>query len=187
MAESEKPSVRKQIPPRRWLPPLLVGLGGILLLSAALLLFMQNRPAAGFPRVGQRMADFSLLDLNGREVHLSDYAGRTVLINAWATWCPPCQAEMPLLVQEYELRKASGFTILAINDGETREEAAAFAREYGLTFPVLLDTDAVLLDSMLIDNLPTTLVVGADGLVKAVHVGVLSPEVFAAEIAPHLP
>ena len=171
----------------RLIPYVLVGLGGLLLLTAAVLLYLSNRPAVGFPRVGSRMVNFSLRDLDGNEVHLRDYAGRTVLINAWATWCPPCRAEMPMLVGAYQERQGSGFTILAINAGETREEAAAFALEYDMEFPVLLDSDSALLDSLLIDSLPTTILVGPDGVVKAVHIGVLSPEAFAELIAPLIP
>ncbi len=171
----------------RLIPYLLVGVGGAMLLSAVLLLYLSNRPAVGFPRVGSRMVNFSLRDLEGNEVHLRDYTGQTVLINAWATWCPPCEAEMPLLVGAYQKYKDSGFTILAINAGETREEAAAFALNYGMDFPVLLDSDSTLLDSLLIDSLPTSVLVGPDGVVKAVHIGILKPEDFAAQIAPHLP
>ncbi len=187
MPENLSPEKTNQFTRTRLIPYLLVGLGGAMLLAAVFLLYLSNRPAVGFPRVGSRMVDFSLSDLDGNEVRLSHYKGRTVLINVWATWCPPCQAEMPTLVAAYQERKASGFTILAINDGETREEAAAFAAEYNMSFPVLLDPNSALVESLLIDNLPTTVLIGADGVVKAVHVGVLSPEDFAAQIAPLIP
>jgi len=173
--------------PPRLVAVVLLLLGGALLLTSAVLLYLSNRPAVGFPRIGSRMANISLRDLDGNQVQLRDYAGRTVLINAWATWCPPCRAEMPMLVKEYEARKGGGFTILAINAGETKAEAAAFADEYGMEFPVLLDTDSALLDSLLIDSLPTSVLVGPDGVVKAIHIGVMSPELFAAQFAPLIP
>ena len=171
----------------RFIAGLLIGLGGLLLLTAAVLLYARTRPAVSFPRVGSRLANFSLRDLDGNDIQLRDYSGKTVLINAWASWCPPCLAEMPMLVSEYRARKGNGFVILAINAGETPEEAVAFAAEYGMDFPVLLDPDSALLDSLLIDSLPTSVLVGADGVVKAVHIGMLSPEEFAAEFAPLIP
>jgi peroxiredoxin len=164
----------------------LVGLGSVLLMAAVALVY-SNRPAVGFPRVGSRMADFTLNDLNGKKVNLSDYAGKTVLINAWASWCPPCLEEMPMLVREYTERQGNGFVILAINAGETQEEAAAFATKMGLEFPVLLDPDSALLDSFLIDSLPTSVLIGPDGIVKAVHIGLLSPEQFTAKFSPQIP
>jgi thiol-disulfide isomerase/thioredoxin len=187
LPENGGPGKRYDFVRARLIPYVLVGLGGLLLLTAAVLLYLSNRPAVGFPRVGSRMVNFSLRDLDGDEVRLRDYAGRTVLINAWATWCPPCRAEMPMLVSVYQERKGSGFAILAINAGETREEAATFAVEHGMDFPVLLDSDSALLDSLLIDSLPTTILVGPDGVVKVVHIGVLSPEAFAELIAPLIP
>jgi peroxiredoxin len=187
LTENGEPGETNRSARARLISYLLVGLGGALLLTAAVMLYLSNRPAVGFPRVGSRMANFTLRDLDGNEVELRDYAGKTVLINAWATWCPPCRAEMPMLVDAYQERKGNGFTILSINAGETRDEAAAFAAEYGMDFPVLLDSDSALLDSLLIDSLPTTVLVGTDGVVKAVHIGLLSPEVFASQITPLIP
>jgi peroxiredoxin len=173
--------------PRRVLPILLIGVGIALLVGAVLAIYLPSRPHfMGFPRVGQRLPDFALNDLNGKLVHLKDYSGKTVLVNAWATWCPPCREEMPLLVAEYNRRKDTGFTVLAINAGETRQDAAAFAQSYGMSFPVLLDPDSKLLDSLLIDSLPTTILVGPDGRVKAVHIGNLTEASYEREILPFL-
>ena len=164
---------------------MLIGAG--LVLSVAIILYLRNRPAEmGFPRVGAKLASFRMPDLQGRQVSLSDYAGRTVLINVWATWCPPCRDEMPMLV-DYARRNPNGVTILGINDGETREEAAAFTKQYGMTFPVLLDLNSRYLDAILVDSLPTTILVGPDGVVRAVHVGLMSEAIFTAEILAKIP
>ncbi len=72
-------------------------------------------------------------------MRLSDYAGKVVLLNAWATWCPPCKAEMPDLNAYYHAHQDEGFVILAINAGDSASVAAAFADQIGLSFPVLLD------------------------------------------------
>ncbi len=164
---------------------MLIGAG--LVIGVAILLYVRNRPSeVGFPRVGSKLADFRLSDLQGKQVSLASLSGQTVLINVWATWCPPCREEMPMLV-EYARRNPKGVTILGINDGETREEAAAFAQQFGMTFPVLLDVNSRYLDAILVDNLPTTILVGPDGVVRAIHVGLMSEAIFTSEILAKIP
>lgn len=94
--------------------------------------------------VGAQATDFTLRDLEGRQVQLSDYLGKNVvLINFWATWCLPCQAELPLLQQIYDKHKDKGLVILAVSmDGpETVAQVPGHAQRYGLSFPVLLDEE----------------------------------------------
>jgi thiol-disulfide isomerase/thioredoxin len=163
----------------------LIGLG--LVVSVAIVLYLQNRPAeVGFPRVGSQLANFRLLDLQGSQVSLADYSGQTILINAWATWCPPCRDEMPMLV-DYAKRHPNDLTILAIDAGEARAEVSAFVQQYGMTFPVLLDPDSRYLDSILVNNLPTTILVGPDGMVRAFHVGGMDEAIFTSEILAKIP
>jgi peroxiredoxin len=87
--------------------------------------------------------DFTLRDVEGRDVRLSDFEGQVVLLNFWATWCVPCEAEFPHLQRIWETHKDRGFTVLAIAmDGpETIANVASFARRYRLGFPVLLDEE----------------------------------------------
>ncbi len=87
--------------------------------------------------------DFSLEDLDGHEVRLSDFAGKVVLLDFWATWCTPCQAELPYLEKIYEKHKAQGFVLLGISmDGpETIATVPTIVRQYDLSFPVLLDKE----------------------------------------------
>jgi len=145
--------------------------------------FSQDQPA-GPLQIGGRMPDFTLADLNGGQVKLSDYAGRMVLINTWATWCPPCRAEMPDLEQLYQKHRSNGFVILAVNAGETREQAAGFASQLNLTFPVLLDPDEKLMDALAINNYPTSILVDGDGVIQAIRVGMFTPEALKREIEP---
>ena len=163
----------------------LIGLG--LVTSVAIILYIRNRPAqVGFPRVGTKMASFRMPDLQGKQVSLADYKGKSVLINAWATWCPPCQAEMPMLVN-YAKQNPNSPVILAIDAGETPDLASAFAQQYGMTFPILMDNNSRFLDSILVDSLPTTILVGPDGIVRAVHVGGMDEAIFTAEILSKIP
>ncbi len=135
---------------------------------------------------GQPLSDFVLNDLDGRPVRLSDYTGRPVLINAWATWCPPCRAEMPALHAFYQAHQADGLELLAINAGEAQATAASFITAQGFTFPVLLDPGARLLDALGIRSFPTSVLVGRDGRVKFIHIGLLDEGLLQSEILPLL-
>jgi peroxiredoxin len=92
---------------------------------------------------GAQASDFTLRDLDGRQVHLSDYAGKVVLLDFWATWCVPCAAELPQLQKLYDAKKGDGFVVLGIAmDGpESVAQVVPFARRYNLTFPTLLDEE----------------------------------------------
>jgi peroxiredoxin len=162
--------------------------GGLLILIAAGFLLLKDAPVKelGPAQVGQPLGDFSLTDIAGRTVQLSDYAGKFVLINAWATWCPPCKAEMPDLNAFYETYQDNDFIILAVNGGDPASEAAAFADQVGLTFPVLLDPNTQVLDSLGVHSYPTSILVGPDGVVKTIHIGMFTPEMLEEEITPFI-
>lgn len=169
----------------------LIMIAGGLLILAAMILYFSRQPAdttAGLypPRVGQPMPDLTLSDLSGKLVRLSDFAGQPVLINAWATWCPPCRAEMPLLNAYYLQHKADGFVILAVNAGETQSQVSQFISQAGFSFPVLLDADSAALSRLGVFSFPTSILVGRDGMVKKIHVGLITSETMQTEIAPLL-
>lgn len=175
-------------PGRPWLFKGLIAVGFLLLAAAVIGLFWTNRSAngeTGAPvRIGAQMARFELQDIQGKTVRLSDYAGKTVLVNAWATWCPPCRAEMPALNAFYQQHRAQGFVILAINAGESQAQAADFASANQLQFPVLLDQDENLMDRLSIHDYPTSILIGKDGVVKTIHVGMLTQDALQNEILP---
>ncbi len=92
------------------------------------------------PRVGHPLADFTLPDLQGKPVHLAALRGKVVLLNIWATWCPPCIEEMPSLQRLYDRLHAHGLEILAISiDPLGARVVGPFMQSYGWTFPVVLD------------------------------------------------
>lgn len=92
---------------------------------------------------GAAATDFTLKDVDGQNVRLSDYQGKVVLIDFWATWCVPCEAEIPHLEKLYGENKDKGFVVLGVSmDGpETLAQVSPFARKYNLSFPVLLDEE----------------------------------------------
>lgn len=165
-------------------------LGGGLLL-ASLLLVVAPRLSTGAPvdgpiRLGAPMPNLSLTDLSGEAVRLRSFAGSVVLVNGWATWCPPCRAEMPTLHDFYLAHQADGFVVLAVNSGEGRATVSDFISQTGFTFPVLLDPDDSLLAALRLDSLPTSILVGRDGVVKNIHIGMYTPEALEADVLPLL-
>jgi len=158
----------------------------ILLVSLAFILRPKTNLAIAPPRLGQKMSDFQLKDTEEKTVHLSDYAGITVLINTWATWCPPCRAEMPDLAAFYSANQDKNFLILAINAGESSPVASEFARQLNLKFPVLLDPGYSLMDSLGIDSFPTSILVGPDGIIKHIQVGMFLPGELEEVVMPFL-
>ncbi len=170
-----------------WLPFGLIGLGALLLIGFLLLSFHQaGAQVVVPPRVGAPLGNFTLMDIQGQQVQLQDYQGKVVLVNSWATWCPPCRAEMPDLTAYYQAHQKEGFVVLAINAGDPQSSAASFAQRYQLAFPVLLDPDLRVLDGFGIHDFPTSIVIGRDGRVKTIHVGLYTPQALESDVKPLL-
>ncbi|MGE7674286.1 peroxiredoxin family protein [Lysinibacillus sp. NPDC094403] len=110
--------------------------------------------------------DFELKTLKGETVRLSDYVGKKVILNFWATWCPPCKEEVPHMQKIYEEYKNQGIEILAVNvtNKDKGEEAVAqFVKEHGLTFEVLLDEEGFVGSKYQVFTLPTTYMIDTKG------------------------
>ncbi len=107
--------------------------------------------------------EFDLLDMDGARHRMSDYRGRVVIVNFWATWCPPCREEMPSMQRAYEQLREEGIEILAINIGEDEDTIFAFTADYPVEFPLLLDLDSATIQSWPVRGLPTTFVVDPQG------------------------
>lgn len=166
--------------------PFLLMLSGVTLIIIAIVmvLLLPASPNGISPaRINQPLSNFSLNDLRGNQVTLSDYKGQVVLVNIWATWCPPCRAEMPDLQAYYAANRQKGFVVLAIDAGDDRTEVAAFASEYGLSFPILLDPQSQLVNRMNVFDYPTSFILDRNGVVRNVHIGQYPPELLKADIA----
>lgn len=124
--------------------------------------------------VGRQAPDFTLSTLDGTEVSLSQFSGQSVFINFWASWCLPCREEMPELVRSYETHKAQGLMILGVNltYSDTLPDVQAFASEFNITFPVLLDQDGTVSQKLYpVIGLPTSVFIHRDGIIARVQVG----------------
>jgi len=130
---------------------------------------------------------FALKDLNGRIVRLSDYQGKVVLINFWATWCPPCRAEMPDLVKLQREHGKDGLQIIGITyPPERSARVRRFARGLKVNYPIILGTREIKARFSSDETLPLTIVINRDGKVIEIISGILLREEFEEKIKPLL-
>jgi len=137
-------------------------------------------PRAGFPA-----PDFALETLGGERATLAERRGKVVIVNLWASWCGPCRSEMPAIQRVYEANRERGLDVLAVNSTVQDDAAKArdFARELGLTFPILLDRDGEVTRRYLVRGLPSTFIVGRDGVIReAIFGGPLSEATLASKV-----
>jgi len=130
--------------------------------------------------------DLTLNDLSGRSVSISDYNQQIVLINNWATWCPPCKAEMPTLSKYFKEHSHQGFILIGIDAGDPADEVASFMDEYDLTFPILLDPSNKSLIAFHNDNLPSSYVIDLTGTVVFAWTGPINTTMLEKYVTPLL-
>lgn len=123
------------------------------------------------PKVGAFAPDFELERLSGDLLRLEELRGQPVVINFWATWCIPCEIEMPLLQDRYE--KIPGLQVLAVNFAEPASDVQAFVEEHELTFEILLDPRAIVQSAYRVRGYPTTYFIDREGVIQAIHIGIL--------------
>lgn len=163
-----------------------LGAAAFILLVAAAAILSRGSETISRAEIGSPISNFALTDLKGATHKIADLKGQVVLVNAWATWCPPCRAEMPALHDFYLSYRNQGFALLAINAGEDAATAQGFIEQMGFTFPVLLDPGTNVLVGLGIDAFPTSILIDRDGTVAKIHIGYYAPEDVAADILPLL-
>lgn len=115
--------------------------------------------------------DFTLKGEDGKTYRLADYRGKVVLLNFWATWCPPCRYEMPSMERAYQKVKGEEIAILAVNVGEDETTVFAFTGQYPVSFPLPLDLDGSVIAKYPVIGLPTTFIIDPHGLVTHRAIG----------------
>jgi peroxiredoxin len=152
----------------------------ILLISSAWIWISKAEPGSTtvgqipVPIKGFLAPDFNLETISGEQIKLSDYRGRPLIINHWATWCPPCREEMPALERVYQEYLDQGLVVMAINATNqeiNRANPVKFPTENQLTFPILLDMDGNVANLYQVRSLPTTFFIDRNGVIQEVVVG----------------
>lgn len=118
------------------------------------------------PVVGTPAEDFQLVDLNGKAHSLSEYRGKVVLLNFWATWCKPCTTEMPAMQTTYDKLREKGFIVLAVNELEDDVKVGEHIKQYGHTFPVLMDRENKVANQFGVFGLPVSVFIDGSGVVQ---------------------
>ena len=139
-----------------------------ILLSICLLMLSASALAAGnislTPVKGTPLAsEFRLPDIDGNIHQLSHYRGKVLIVNFWATWCPPCRDEMPSMEQAFQKIKNSNIVMLAVNVGEDADTIFTFTADYDVSFPLLMDKDSTIIKQWPVVALPTSYIVDPQG------------------------
>jgi cytochrome c biogenesis protein CcmG, thiol:disulfide interchange protein DsbE len=178
-----------KLPRRNFRAAALIVLGvGLILTGFAvytLILQTQNALSAESPadfsaipaKVRMDAPALTLTDIHGAQHSLSDYRGQVVLVNLWATWCPPCQAEMPNLQSFFEKHKNEGFAVVAIEDGDPTTDVVSFAQKYDLSFSIWLDPTYQATDrAFKTMNLPSSYLIDRNGVIRLEWMGAISQQ-----------
>jgi peroxiredoxin len=174
---------------RNFLPLLFLGLGVILIAASAYFILQDIPPQSDFSTIPVKVSyaapKLTLLDTQGDPRSLEDYRGYVLLINLWATWCPPCKEEMPALQSFYDRYKDQGFVVIAVNDGDPASDVLEFVEDYRLTFPVWLDPTYIATEQAFKTlNLPSSFVIDRTGMVKLQWVGGITLKTLEKYVSP---
>ncbi|MGD6845488.1 TlpA disulfide reductase family protein [Bacillus infantis] len=133
---------------------------------------------------GNKAPDFTLTDIEGKTVSLSDYKGKRVFLNFWASWCPPCKAEMPDMQKLYEEKAIGDFEILAVNMTfieKNKGDEMDFVKDNGLTFPIPLDVKGQVMGEYEIMAYPTSFFIDSDGIIRSRVMGAVDKDFIEKE------
>lgn len=179
------------------LPLILIGIG-LIAIAVAIVIFMPKNgdtvaasapgeiPASMPGEMNYPAPELTLTNMQDQPVSLADYRGQWVLVNNWATWCPPCRAEMPELNAYYEAHRDNGFVLIGVSSGDTKAQIADFVQEYGLSFPMWQDPTSASLRAFRMDYLPSSFVIDPSGNVRLAWTGAVSLETLEKYVTPLL-
>lgn len=188
MTKSQKKYRRKQ---KKQFPVVPIVIGGALVLFAIMAMFSPNTESKAASQnsvvpvaVDYAAPELSLQNLAGETESLADYRGQVVLVNNWATWCPPCKAEMPTLVAYHNEHTADGFSIIAVDAGESSNVVSQFVQSFGMNFPVWLDPNGDALKAFRNGTLPNSYVIDRTGTVRYAWTGEISKAMLEKYVTP---
>jgi peroxiredoxin len=167
----------------------------VVLLAVYVFVFPTGKPVAvtGRPSLpppssgpGEPAPAFTLTSLEGSKVSLSDFRGKVVILDFWATWCPPCKREIPDFIVLQTKYGAQGLQILGVAVSDEESAVRKFVKDVGMNYPVVLGTPAVSSQYGGVESIPTTFVIDRDGKIRETFVGYRSVDTFEAVIGPLL-
>lgn len=177
-----------------FLPFILVGAGLLVIIGVAA--FLQAKQEGSQEtinalifqpiEVDQPAPELTLFDLDGKEVSLTDFIGEVVLVNNWATWCPPCRQEMPEFQAYYKKYRDQGFQVVAVEAGEPEGEVRSFVEQQGLEFVILLDPENLSLVTFQHSSLPNTFVIDRRGHLRLAWLGAINTPTLEHYVTPLL-
>jgi peroxiredoxin len=142
-----------------------------------LLISLVSVSAACAPNNHPAAPDFTLKDLNGKEISLSDYEGKVLFLNFWATWCGPCRAEIPDFIEVYDEYKDQGLEILGVSvDDMSPDKVLRFVEKSEINYPVAMYTNALMNDYRPGRMIPTTVIIDKMGRLRHKQIGTMSKE-----------
>ncbi len=170
-------------------PLLFLGLGLVLIAGSVYFILQNSSPPTDLSAVPVKVnfpaPELTLTTIKGDSFSLSDFRGQVVLVNLWATWCPPCKEEMPALEFFYRKHRDGGFTIIAVNDGDPTPDVTQFVTDYELTFPIWLDPTYIATDQAFKTmNLPSSFVIDRKGTIVLSWVGGINGKMLEKYVAP---
>ena len=157
---------------------IIIAVAVVILLQGKDSFFTSYKPRV---KVGLPAPNFTFPGLDGKKISLTDFKGKVVFLNIWATWCPPCREEMPSMEKLYQELKGSDFEILAVSvDALGAAAVAPFMKEYKLSFPALLDPEGTIKNLYGTTGVPESFVIGKEGIIEKIVIGPMdwsTPEV----------
>ena len=168
---------------------------GLFLVGAAVIFYLADAQENALQSAGVAIEpanveyaapQLALTDVQGDPTSLEEYRGKVLLVNNWATWCPPCKAEMPELQAYYAIHADDGFVVIAIESGEPTNTVENFVRQNGLSFPVWIDPHGAALEAFQNWSLPSSYVIDRKGIVRMSWTGPINQATLEKYVTPLL-